>query len=193
MADTAVTLVLTAADEDCRVAAASLFPDATLHALPRRRLRAPTPFAGPLFALFALQPSGCTLGLVVPAVTLGASASGMRAGDLAPISDHVNLEGCGPLAGRWPDGEPRAFPSVTGVYQPALVRPSKGARVYSSGVVAAGVADARRLTRFEVRAVREGGWPIVSDSLVPVAIVAAYYGLKLAACGFVQAPRSERE
>jgi purine nucleoside phosphorylase len=82
---------------------------------------------------------------------------------------------------------------MTGIYQPAIVRRPEGARVYSSGVVAAGVADARRLTRFEVRAVGEGGWPIVSDSLVPVAIVAAYYGLKLAACGIVQAPRSERE
>jgi hypothetical protein len=59
--------------------------------------------------------------------------------------------------------------------------------------VAAGVADVRRLSRFEARAVREGGWPIVSDTLVPVADVAAYYGVKLAACGVVQAPRSERE
>jgi len=45
----------------------------------------------------------------------------------------------------------------------------------------------------EVRAVREGGWPIVSDSLVPVAIVAAYYDLRLAACGLLQAPRHDRE
>ncbi len=82
---------------------------------------------------------------------------------------------------------------MTGLYQPAGVRSCDGARVYSSGVVAAGVADARRLTRFEARAVREGGWPIVSDSLVPVAIVAAYYGMRLAACGLVQAPRSDRE
>jgi len=33
----------------------------------------------------------------------------------------------------------------------------------------------------------------VSDSLVPVAVVAAYYGVKLAACGVVQAPRMKRE
>ncbi len=66
----------------------------------------------------------------------------------------------------------------------ALARPTEQANE---------VADARRLTRFEARAVREGGWRIVSDSLVPVAIVAAYYGLKLAACGVVQAPLSDRE
>jgi len=82
---------------------------------------------------------------------------------------------------------------MTGIYQPGLVRPEKGARVYSSGVVAAGVADARRLTRFEARAVREGGWPIVSDSLIPVAIVAAYYGVRLAACGVVRAATDDRE
>jgi purine nucleoside phosphorylase len=110
-----------------------------------------------------------------------------------PVVDHVNLMTRGPLTGRWPAGEPRDFPGMTGIYQPSLVRRSQGARVYSSGVVAAGVADARRLTRFEVRAVREGGWPIVSDSLVPVAIVAAYYGLRLAACGLVQAPTDDRE
>ena len=88
---------------------------------------------------------------------------------------------------------PRDFPSMTGIYQPRRVRPREGARVYSSGVVAAGVADVRRLSRFEARAVREGGCGIVSDSLVPVAVVAAYYGLRLAACGVVQAPRSDRE
>jgi purine nucleoside phosphorylase len=82
---------------------------------------------------------------------------------------------------------------MTGIYQPGDVRSRNGARVYSSGVVAAGVADARRLTRFEARAVREGGWPIVSDSLVPAAIVAAYHVLRLAACAVLQAPRSDRE
>jgi hypothetical protein len=59
--------------------------------------------------------------------------------------------------------------------------------------VAARVADVRRLSRFEAQAVREGGCSIASDSLVPVAVVAAYYGLRLAACGSVQAPRSYRE
>ena len=114
-------------------------------------------------------------------------------GELVVIADHVGLEPRGPLTGRWPDGVPRDFPSMTGIYQPRIVRPREGARVYSFGVVAAGVADARRLTRFEARAVREGGCSIASDRLVPAAIVAAYYGLRLAACGVLQAPRSDRE
>ena len=194
MAGAAVTCVLTAADPGSRDAGAALFPGAPATALTRDELRPPAPFAGALFELLAARPRGSVFGLVVPAC-LGApdAAGALVPGDLVAIADHVGLVGCGPLAGPWPAGVPRDFPGMTGIYQPALVRPFPGARVYSSGVVAAGVADARRLTPFEARAVREGGWPIVSDSLVPVAVVAAYYGVKLAACGLVQAPLSERE
>jgi len=194
----AVGFVLTASDAACRDAGASLFPGVPSAALAREELRPPAPFAGPLFGLLAVLPRGCVLGLVVPASPApseagGAASGSPRPGDLVPVADHVGLEPRGPLTGRWPAGEPRGFPSVTGIYQPAIVRRPEGARVYSSGVVAAGVSDVRRLTRFEVRAVREGGWPIVSDSLVPVAIVAAYYGMRLAACALVQAPADDRE
>lgn len=193
MTGAAVAFVLTAADEDCRAAAGALFPGATLEALSPEWLRPSLPFEGPLFTRFSECPSGALAALVVPVLASGEARETARRGDLVPIADHVNLEGRGPLTGRWPTGVPRDFPGMTGIYQPALVRPFQGARVYSSGVVAAGVADVRRLTRFEARAVREGGWPIVSDSLVPVAVVAAYYGAKLAACGVVRAPLYERE
>jgi purine nucleoside phosphorylase len=151
------------------------------------------PFEGPLFALLGARASRETVGLVVPAVWTDDARERPANGGLVPIADHVGLEGRGPLTGRWPAGVPRDFPSMTGIYQPADVRSRRGARVYSSDIVAAGVADVRRLSRFEARAVREGGCSIVSDSLVPAAIVAAYYGLRLAACGLVQAPRSYRE
>jgi hypothetical protein len=193
MAGGAVTLVLTADDAASRSAGAALFPGATLESLSRRELRPPVPFEGPLFALLGGQPHGSLVGLVAPAVWTGDTGAGPAPGDLVPVADHVGLEGRGPLTGRWPAGVPRDFPSMTGIYQPADVRSRRGARVYSSGIVAAGVADVRRLSCFEARAVREGGCSIVSDSLVPVAVVAAYYGLRLAACGLVQAPRSERE
>jgi hypothetical protein len=193
VAGEAVALVLTVAGHACRSAGAALFPGARLQELTREQLRPPAPFEGPLFALLAERPRGAVIGLVAPVLAAGAAGAGPRPGALVPVADHVGLEGRGPLTGRWPAGVPRDFPSMTGIYQPADVRPRPGARVYSSGVVAAGVADVRRLSRFEARAVHEGGWPIVSDSLVPVAVVAAYYGLKLAACGVVQAPRSERE
>jgi purine nucleoside phosphorylase len=193
VAGEAVSLVLTVADPACRSAGDALFPGARLLELTREQLRPPAPFEGPLFALLAERPRGALVGLVVSVRAAGDEGARPAPGALVPVADHVGLEGRGPLTGRWPAGVPRDFPSMTGIYQPAYVRPRHGARVYSSGVVAAGVADVRRLSRFEARAVREGGWPIVSDTLVPVAVVAAYYGVKLAACGVVQAPRSERE
>jgi len=206
LAGASVALVLTAGDAASRRAGALLFPGAPLESLDRRALRPSVPFEGPLFGLFSAQPSGACVGLVVPVVWVrpprglsadeaapAADESAPAAGELVVIADHVGLEPRGPLTGRWPAGVPRDFPSMTGIYQPRVVRPREGARVYSCGVVAAGVADAHRLTRFEARAVREGGCSIVSDSLVPAAIVAAYYGLRLAACGVPQAPRSDRE
>jgi hypothetical protein len=187
-----VALVVTAADPASRAAGAALFPTAAVESLTREQLRPPAPFEGPLFALLGAQPRGSVVGLVVP--VLWAGAAGERpAAAVVPVSDHVGLEGPSPLSGRWPAGVRRDFPGMTGIYQPADVRSRHGARVYSSGVVAAGVADARRLSRFEARAVREGGCDIVSDSLVPAAVVAAYYGLRLAACGLLQAPRYDRE
>jgi hypothetical protein len=193
MAGEAVALVLTAADAASRAAGAVLFGGAPLESLTRAELRPSAPFEGPLFALLRARERGEVLGLVVPALWTGDAGERPVAGDLVAVTDHVALDGPGPLTGRWPPGVPRDFPSMTGIYQPAGVRSRRGARVYSSGIVAAGVADVRRLTRFEARAVREGGCDIVSDSLVPVAVVAAYYGLRLAACGLVQAPRSDRE
>jgi hypothetical protein len=206
VADVGVALVLVAGGQACRDAAAALFPGTPCEVLGRDELRPPAPFRGGLFSLLGALPRDSVAGLVVPAelppASLGPAAETarpgptqavLRSGELAPIADHVDLRGRGPLTGVWPSGLPRDFPSMSGIYQPAFVRPLEGARVYSSGVVAAGVADARRLTRFEARAIREGGWPIVSDSLVPVAIVAAYYGLRLAACGLVRGGLHDRE
>ena len=207
MTGRAVALVLTSADAACRDAGARLFPGVPTESLAREQLRPLAPFEGRLFALLAAQPRGSAVGLVVPVLPAGGteepppfpcgsspgSAWCGRPGELVAVADHVNLESRGPLTGRWPAGVPLDFPSTTGIYQPALVRPLEGRRIYSPSIVAAGVADVRRLSRFEARAVREGGWPILSDSLVPAAIVAAYYGLRLAACGILQAPTDDRE
>jgi len=193
LAGVAVALVLTAAGPASRAAGAALFPGAQLQSLTREQLRPPAPFEGPLFALLAAQPRGRVIGFVVPALWAGEAGERPAPGAIMPIADHVGLEGRGPLTGRWPAGVPRDFPGMTGIYQPSHVRSGQEARVYSSGIVAAGVADAQRLTGFEALAVREGGCSIVSDSLVPAAVVAAYYGLRLAACGLLQAPRSDRE
>lgn len=196
----AVSLVLVADEPAARRAVEVVFPGVERHFFTCSELRPEVPFAGPLFAVLGAQPPGACVGLVVPAVLLAApgdrSAPGPGTRDaceLLAVADHVNLELRGPLSGAWPAGVPRSFPSMTGIYQPAVVRAFGGARVYSSGVVVAGVADAGRLTSFEAGVVRGEGICVGSDTLVPVAIVAAYYDLTLAACVVPQAPERERE
>ncbi len=196
----AVALVLTADEPAARRAAGELFPDADHHLLKRQDLRPAAPFEGRLFAILAARPAGSCVGLVAPVVWRGDAASGGSAalvkpasGSLFAIADHVNLELRGPLSGHWPAALPRSFPPLTGIYQPADVRARGGARVYSSGVVVAGVADAGRLTPFEAGALSETEVFVVSDSLVPSAIVAAYYGLTLAACGVPRADDNDEE
>jgi hypothetical protein len=195
-----VALVLTADEPAVRRAATDLFPAAEHHRLTRQDLRPAAPFEGRLFAILGAQPAGSCVGLVVPVVWRGNAASGGSAapvkpspGSLLAVSDHMNLELRGPLTGRWPVAVPRTFPPLTGIYQPAAVRARGGARVYSLGVVVAGVADAGRLTPFEAGALRETGVFVVSHSLVPSAIVAAYYGLTLAACGVPRADDNDEE
>lgn len=194
MSGAAVSLVLVADEPAPRHAAQTLFPQTERCFLTRSELRPRIPFTGPLFATLGAQPAGACVGLLVPVILVGAArpeASGEFA--LVAVADHVNLELRGPLSGFWPAGVPRTFPPVAGIYQPAVVRAAAGARVYSSGVMVAGVADAARLTPFEARAVCEEGFFAVSDTLVPAAIIAAYYGLKLAACGVPWAPALDRE
>jgi len=195
-----VALVLTADEPAVRRAGKELFPAAEHHRLTRQDLRPAAPFEGRLFAILGAQPAGSCVGLVVPVVWRGDAASGGSAapvkpppGSLLAVTDHLNLELRGPLTGRWPVAVPRTFPALTGIYQPAAVRARGGARVYSPGVVVAGVADAGRLTPFEAGALREAGVFVVSHSLVPSAIVAAYYGLTLAACGVPRADDNDEE
>ena len=200
MPGAAVSLVLTADEPATRRAAEALFPAAERRLLTRQDLRPAAPFEGRLFTILGEQPTGSRVGLVVAVVWRGDSAfGGCAAADppgrdtLLAVSDHVNLELRSPLGGGWPADVPRSFPPLTGIYQPADVRARGGARVYSSSVVVAGVADAGRLTPFETRALCEAGVFVVSDSLVPSAIVAAYYGLTLAACGVPWADDNHEE
>lgn len=139
---------------------------------------------------FASQPPGVCLGLVAPVVQCGRANCSPPPGALLAVTDHVNLELRGPLAGRWPAGVPRSFPSLSGRYQPADIRARGGARVYSAGVVG-GVADARRLSAFEAGAAIRAGIAALSETMVPAVLVAAYYDLQIAACGVLQANDDE--
>ena len=205
MPGAAVALVLVADEPAARGAARELFPEAEHQLLTRQDLRPAAPFRGRLFTILGALTAGSCVGLVAPVVWRGPAACGGPAAPLErsalklpprtllAVADHLNLELRGPLTGRWPAGLPRGFPPLTGIYQPADVRARGGARVYSRGVVVAGVTDAGRLTPFEAGALREAGVFVVSDSLVPSAIVAAYYGLTLAACGVPPADANHEE
>ena len=195
---TAVTLVLTAEEPALLRVARDLFPEAETLALTRDELRPWVPFGGPLFAALASCAAGSCVGLVCPVRVRpdpGRAPCGTTdppAGPLLAVSDHVNLALRGPLTGPWPAGVPRTFPPLADIYQPAIVRDRGGARVYSSGVVA-GVSDVERLTPFEDVTAHEEGLTAISDSLVPPAIVAAYYGLTLAACGVTRTDHNDEE
>ena len=188
--DTAVSLVVTADLSATRAVAETLFPEAALHALAPPEWRPRVPFEGELFAILGAQPRGACIGLVVPVVLTAAapsvpgrsSVSSPPVAALVAVDDHVNLALWSPLCGRWPAGMDRTFPALSGIYQPARVRSRAGARVYFTGVVA-GVANAERLTPFEGQVLRDQRYGAVADTLVPAAIIAAHYGLTLAACG----------
>ena len=159
-------------------------------------LRVSVPWRGELFELLgeaaaaaAASPAYLTptVGLVVPLRWLSAAP----VPEVVVVSDHVNTRLRGPLTRRRPVSGPRSrgpqsFPSLTGVYQPeTIVRRLRDAverRVYSV-VAVAGVAKVTDLSPFERRAVAAAGCPAVCDCLIDVAIIAALYGLKVAACG----------
>ena len=191
-----VALALVADHPATRRVAAELFPGAARLPLADAALRPHVPFRGDLFTLLGAQPPGTCVGLVVPMTVLreGLLLSSPPPGTETIISvrDHVNLTLRSPLCGRWPESVARAFPALTGIYHPACVRSPREAPVYSDEVVA-GVSDATRLSEFEAGAVRSGGLRVISDTLVPAAIIAAHYGLMLAACGVAQADDPDHE
>ena len=99
------------------------------------------------------------------------------------MTDHVNLAWRSPLTGRNDDRLGPRFPVVAGMYEPELVSSRIGSEALLSaeqGVVA-GVRDDRRLLAFESRMVREQALAAVSSELVPVALLAAHLGFRLAA------------
>jgi|WetSurMetagenome_2_1015567.scaffolds.fasta_scaffold28652_3 hypothetical protein len=121
----------------------------------------------------------------------GAAAAGaVPAVGVVAVCDHVNLTWRSPLTGPNDDSAGPRFPSMTGVYLPQLTagrlsqRPLNEGMIVRSGVVA-GVFDPARLSAFETEAVEAHGYAAVSAELVPVVIVAAHLGLRVAAATLV--------
>jgi Phosphorylase superfamily len=99
------------------------------------------------------------------------------------VEDHVNLTWRSPLIGRNDDSAGPRFPSMTGIYASELVTSRLSAvegMIVRTGVVA-GVLDQRGLNAFESEMVETHRYAAVSSELVPVVIVAAHMGLRVAA------------
>ncbi|MFH0915972.1 MAG: hypothetical protein V1912_05940 [bacterium] len=113
----------------------------------------------------------------------GSGDASPRPAGLVAVTDHANLTWRSPLIGPNDDRLGPRFPSMTGVYAPEVVsghaRPGEGMMVVS-GVVA-GVLDDAALTGFEAEVASAQGYAAASSELVPVVIVAAHLGLRVAA------------
>jgi hypothetical protein len=119
---------------------------------------------------------------VVGYVCRGVGATGPPA-RLVAVTDHVNLTWRSPLTGPNDDEVGPRFPSMTGIYAPEYVLDPLGAAegmIVAPGIVA-GVRDDARLTASEAETVAAQGYFAVSSELVPVIIVAAHLGLRVAA------------
>ena len=104
------------------------------------------------------------------------------------VSDHVNLTWRSPLTGPNDEAVGPRFPSMTGIYRPEVFLDRVGAAggiIVETGVVA-GVRDDGRLAPYEAEVARAPGYLAVSDELVPVVIVAAHMGLRVAAAVVVE-------
>lgn len=151
-------------------------------------------------------------GAVAEAATIGPA-------DVVAVTDHANLTWRSPLAGPNDDRLGPRFPNVAGVYAPEVVHrqvsergdgsrgggprgdgscadgphesvPHKG-MIVVSGVVA-GVFDDGHLSGHEADIASSQGYAAVSSELVPVVIVAAHLGLRVAAA-VVMAELREKE
>jgi hypothetical protein len=133
----------------------------------------------------SLEPVGYVCGGVyLPAndVAPGADRYEGRVAVVA-VTDHANLTWRSPLNGPNDDRVGPRFPSMTGIYTAAAVMERLGpvgGIIVTPGVVA-GVQYDGRLDAYEAETVRACGCVAASSELVPVVIVAAHMGLRVAA------------
>ncbi len=122
------------------------------------------------------------VGCICPGVSLSdESPSDVRM--VVAVTDHANLTWRSPLAGRGGDEVGPRFPAMTGIYAPEPVLQRLGAEggiIVASGVVA-GVEDHEHLSAYESETVQVNHHVAACSELVPVAIVAAQMGLRIAA------------
>jgi purine-nucleoside phosphorylase len=135
-------------------------------------------------------PVGVVWALGIPVLVLtnaaGSVRSEIRPGALVAIRDHLNLSGANPLLGEF--GEAR-FVSLTDAYDPALRAALQGAAARAGLALPEGVyawlSGPSFETPAEIRMVRLLGGDLVGMSTVLEAILARFFGLKVAALSVV--------
>jgi len=125
------------------------------------------------------------LGYVCRGATLAETTgqSSFEARLVVAVTDHANLTWRSPLIGPNDDEVGPRFPSMAGVYVPELVARRLEAQhgiIVKPGVVV-GVQDHAHLNAYEGDSVCADHHLAVSSELVPVVIVAAHMGLRVAA------------
>ena len=131
--------------------------------------------------------------LGAPTLVLSGACGGMnplwRAGDLAMITDHVNLMGDNPLVGENLDELGPRFPDMSAAYDAQLQQSAERAALRQGialrrGVYAA-VAGPNLETRAEYRMLRFFGADMVGMSTVPEVITARHLGMRVLAISVV--------
>jgi hypothetical protein len=125
----------------------------------------------------------------------GATPPDRRVARLVIVTDHANLTWRSPLTGPNDDTVGPRFPSMTGIYAPEVALNRLGLLdgiIVRSGIVA-GVVDHDHPTAFEAGVAQRQGYVAVSCELVPVVIVAAHMGLRVAAVAVMAEPEGKGE
>jgi hypothetical protein len=148
--------------------------------------------AAALAAALALSPRLPASEAPAGAATAAASATfpapaGLPDAGVIAVSDHANLTWESPLTGSNDDSLGPRFPVTAGLYEPTLAAARLVPPFPARQGVVAGVRDELDLTPFESRVVAAGfleegqEFAAVSSELVPVAILAAHLGFRVAA------------
>ncbi len=128
-------------------------------------------------------------------IVVGYVCRGFGASAAVAVTDHVNLTWRSPLSGPNDHEVGPRFPSMAGIYAPDAVSQRVGAEggiIVRAGLVA-GVGDEGHLNAYESEALRRGRYSAFSSELVPVAIVAAHMGLRVAAAVLTSIDVEEEE
>jgi purine-nucleoside phosphorylase len=142
-----------------------------------------------LDALAAAHPVGLLASAGASAVVVTCAAGGLRdgdrPGDFAIVTDHLNLLGDDPIRRLPRDRREPAFVDLQHIYDPVLADVWRGAArrsdvVFRDGVLAALPGPCYE-TPAEVRMLRALGADLASMSVVPEAILAHYFRMRVAA------------